>query len=115
LGQVLLGLITTVRPIAAIGLRNRKRAVLAALAGVCLTVGGDALLNHVCDPTIPCNRRSANRLPPLVTPAHACVPPVTAGHQPFECFAIFIVLKRVRAACSNRYRSLLLSQFTSRP
>jgi hypothetical protein len=76
---VLLGLITMVRPIAAIGLRNRKRAVLAALAGLCLTVGGNALLNHVCDPTIPCNRCSANRLPPLVTAAHACVRPATTG------------------------------------
>jgi hypothetical protein len=75
---VLLGLITMVRPIAAIGLRNRRRAVLAALAGVCLTVGGDALLNHTCDPTIPCNRCSANRLPPLVTAAHACMRPATA-------------------------------------
>jgi len=75
---VLAGLITMVRPIAAIGLRNRKRAVLAALAGLSLAVGGNALLNHTCDPTIPCNRCSANRLPPLVTPAHACVRPATA-------------------------------------
>jgi hypothetical protein len=75
---VLLGLITMVRPIAAIGLRNRRRAVLAALAGLCLAVGGNALLNHFCDPTIPCNRCSANRLPPI-TAAHACARPVTAG------------------------------------
>ena len=76
---VLLGLITMVRPIARIGLGNRGRAALAALAGLCLAVGGNALLNHTCDPTIPCNRCSANRLPPLVTAAHACVRPATAG------------------------------------
>jgi hypothetical protein len=76
---VLIGLIAMVRPIAAIGLGRRKRAALAALAGLCLAVGGNALLSHACDPTIPCNRCSANRLPPLVTPAHACVRPVTAG------------------------------------
>jgi hypothetical protein len=74
---VLLGLATTAWPIAAIGLGNRKRAGLAALAGLCLAYGGVALLNHYCDPTIPCNRCSANRLP-LVTAAHACVRPVTA-------------------------------------
>jgi hypothetical protein len=76
---VLLGLITMVRPIAAIGLGSRRRAALAAVAGLCLAIGGNALLDHYCDPTIPCNRCSANRLPPLVTPAHACVRPVTAG------------------------------------
>jgi hypothetical protein len=75
---VLIGLITMAWPIAAIGLGNRKRAGLAALAGLCLAYGGNALLNHYCDPTIPCNRCSANRLP-LVTAAHACVRPVTAG------------------------------------
>jgi hypothetical protein len=74
---VLVGLITMARPVAAIGLGNRKRAGLAALAGLCLAYGGVALLNHYCDPTIPCNRCSANRLP-LVTAAHACVRPVTA-------------------------------------
>jgi hypothetical protein len=74
---VLIGLITMVRPIATIGLGNRKRAGLAALAGLCLASGGVALLNHYCDPTIPCNRCSANQLP-LVTAAHACVRPVTA-------------------------------------
>jgi hypothetical protein len=73
----LLGLIAMVRPVAAIGLGSRRRAVLAAFAGLCLAVGGNALLNHYCDPTIPCNRCSANRLPPLVTPAHACVRPLT--------------------------------------
>jgi len=76
---VLLGLITMVRPIARIGLGSRRRAVLVALAGLCLAIGGNALLNHYCDPTIPCNRCSANRLPPLVTPARACVRPATAG------------------------------------
>ncbi len=76
---VLLGLITMVRPIAAIGFGNRKRPALAALAGLCLAIGGNALLNHYCDPTIPCNRCSANRLPPLVTAADACVRPATAG------------------------------------
>jgi hypothetical protein len=65
---VLVGLIAIVWPIAAIGLGNRKWAALAAFAGLCPAVGGNALLNHYCDPTIPCNRRSANRLPPLVTP-----------------------------------------------
>jgi hypothetical protein len=74
---VLIGLIAMVRPIAAIGLGKRKRAALAAFAGLCLAVGGNALLNHYCDPTIPCNRCSANRLP-LVTPAHACIRPITA-------------------------------------
>lgn len=60
-----------------IGLGNRKRAGLAALAGLCLVYGGVALLNHYCDPTIPCNRCSANWLP-LITPVHACMRPVTA-------------------------------------
>jgi hypothetical protein len=75
---VLIGMVTMARPIAAIGLGNRKRAGLAALAGLGLTCGGIALLTHYCDPTIPCNRCSANRLP-LVTAAHACVRPATAG------------------------------------
>jgi hypothetical protein len=73
----LVGLVTTAWPIAAIGLGKRTRAAVAALAGLCLIYGGVALLNHYCDPKIPCNRCSANRLP-LVTPAHACVRPVTA-------------------------------------
>ena len=68
---------TMARPIAAIGLGNRKRAGLVALAGLCLAYGGVALLNHYCDPTIPCNRCSANRLP-LITPVHACMRPVAA-------------------------------------
>ena len=74
---VLIGLIAMARPIAAIGLGNRKRAGLAALAGLCVAYGGVVLLNHYCDPTIPCSRCSANRLP-LITAAHACVRPVTA-------------------------------------
>lgn len=75
---VLAGLITMARPIATIGLGNRTRAGLVVLVGLCVGGGGIALLNHVCDPTIPCNRCSANRLPPLVTPAHACVRPAIA-------------------------------------
>jgi hypothetical protein len=42
-----------------------------------MAYSGIALLSSVCDPTIPCNRCSANRLP-LVTAAHACLRPVTA-------------------------------------
>jgi hypothetical protein len=75
---VLAGLVTMARPIAAIGLGNRTRAGLVLLVGLCIGGGGMALLNRYCDPTIPCNRCSANRLPPLVTPAHACVRPATA-------------------------------------
>jgi hypothetical protein len=75
---VLIGLIAIVWPIAAIGLGNRKRAGLAALAGLCAAFGGVALLNYSCDPTIPCNRCSANRLP-LITAARSCMRPVTAG------------------------------------
>jgi uncharacterized membrane protein len=72
---LLAGLITMARPIAAIGLGNRTRAGLVMVAGLCIAFGGVALLNHICDPTIPCNRCSANRLQ-LITPAHACLPPV---------------------------------------
>jgi hypothetical protein len=74
---LLIGLLAIVRPVAAIGLRNRTRASVAALAGLCMAYSGIALLNSVCDPTIPCNRCAANRLP-LVTAAHACLRPVTA-------------------------------------
>jgi len=71
---VLVGLVCLVRPIAAIGLGNRKRAAVAALAGFCFAYGGIALGNSVCDPKIPCNRCSANRLPPI-SAAQACVQP----------------------------------------
>lgn len=74
----LIGLIAIVRPIAAIGLGKRARAGLVAVAGLASAYAGNALLTHYCDPTIPCNRCSANRLPPLVTPAHACVRPAMA-------------------------------------
>jgi hypothetical protein len=72
---VVAGLVTMARPSATIGLGNRRRGGLVVLVGLCIGGGGMALLNHVCDPTIPCNRCSANRLPPLITPAHACVRP----------------------------------------
>jgi hypothetical protein len=72
---LLAGLITMARPIAAIGLGNRTRAGLVMVAGLCIAFGGVALLNHICDPTIPCNRCSANRVP-LITHAHACLNPL---------------------------------------
>jgi hypothetical protein len=52
----------------------RKRAALWMLAGLCVIYAGSALHNHRCDPKIPCNRCSANRLP-LFSAAHACVRP----------------------------------------
>jgi uncharacterized membrane protein len=72
---LLAGLLTMARPIAAIGLGDRKHAGLVMLAGLCIAFGGVALLTHVCDPRIPCNRCSAKALP-LITPAHACLKPI---------------------------------------
>jgi uncharacterized membrane protein len=72
---LVVGLLTMAWPISAIGLGKRRRGGLVMLAGLCIAFGGVALLHHVCDPTIPCNRCSANRLQ-LITPAHACLKPV---------------------------------------
>jgi hypothetical protein len=72
---LLAGLLTIARPIAAIGLGKRTRAGVVMIVGLCMAFSGVALLHHVCDPRIPCNRCSANALP-LITPAHACFKPV---------------------------------------
>jgi uncharacterized membrane protein len=71
---LVVGLLTMFRPIAAVGLGNRMRAGLVMLAGLCIAFGGSYCCT-ACDPTIPCNRCSANRLQ-LITPAHACLKPV---------------------------------------
>jgi hypothetical protein len=76
---ILAGLVCLARPIAAIGLGNRKRAAVAALAGFYLASGGIALGNPVCDRKIPCNPCSANRLPPISEAAGCLPPPLPRG------------------------------------
>jgi hypothetical protein len=74
---VLGGVVTMSWPRPSISWNARKRAALGALMGLCIVYAGNALHDYGCDPKIPCNRCSANRLPP-VSGAHACVRPVTA-------------------------------------
>jgi|ERR1700728_4771224 hypothetical protein len=68
----LVGAVTLAWPRSSIGWGARKRAALAALAGLSIAYGGSALHDYRCNPKIPCNRCSANSSPPIST-AHACM------------------------------------------